>query len=885
MSVLAKALHDLPASGDDGFEGLVARLLTRLTGIPYLVRRSGSQQGRDLDSSGNASGSIFVECKRYEEASALDERGLRTQIEITANAAPDFDMWVLATTRSVDGSAAEWLAAKTRELGADFFVLPCGREPAYADLDFLAAGYADEVVALCKANGTDTAVLRAFLRTVKTTTAFEPALARMRAALSSATVGLPTFRSRLNESLDGMLRDEAASRLRLNAPLASGESSPIDVMRMGVQQRLDGFAAGARAPGASRICVVQGDEGNGKSWAVASWVRSFFRLAAAPPVFWFRSAASKELGIRDLARLAVTQLQTSDEEVFRKKLQRWLGTRSDAAAVVVLDGINERHTFEFWTEYIGHLIAETSPNVLVVITCRPDTWRRQLQPRLHLAALQVDVAEFDEGEFALAMTGQPRDIVEKLWALGPVARKPRYLADALAYLRRGGDVSEITVEMLQYDAWRSRCRTRKDYPVAPEEFEELLKQLANEMGNRVTAGDFKDLFPVHPNAAAVLSELASGGVLRKDGVTVSLERPYLVEGLSLLLVDMLKSAAPGAVAELRQQVGVFVHDTQRNPLTAEICGSAAYKALADQSVRDEVAVALTLEFLDCQNAEQSSIEGVIALASKRPLVISQVAEALWASTGVDSTIERMVLHGLVQLAKNAQPGSVTLRETVNVLTRWAGFIHEHGEFYRSDAGEITARSSASVNAVAPLPGLTQLSDDGAVVLTRVENQRLIRLCRLALAVSSLADRQTFFPVVFISLVADSVMLTSRGNVSGWVLGTSRSTLKQHTEAALARVDTLRALALESKQRIKKLLLEATAVPCLAAELQRARHEREVAMHNDPLRNLLRRPTREELPALLTNASSPLRGRIKAASKYASDPTFDFPDAFVSELRA
>jgi len=75
ISALAAALQLLPASGDRGFEGLVERLLTKLTGTSFLVRRSGSQQGRDIDSE-----SVFVECKRYEESTELDERGLLTQV-------------------------------------------------------------------------------------------------------------------------------------------------------------------------------------------------------------------------------------------------------------------------------------------------------------------------------------------------------------------------------------------------------------------------------------------------------------------------------------------------------------------------------------------------------------------------------------------------------------------------------------------------------------------------------------------------------------------------------------------------------------------------------------------------------------------------------------
>ncbi len=39
----------LPPTGSDGFEGLLAAVLTDLTGISFVLAKSGSQQGRDGD--------------------------------------------------------------------------------------------------------------------------------------------------------------------------------------------------------------------------------------------------------------------------------------------------------------------------------------------------------------------------------------------------------------------------------------------------------------------------------------------------------------------------------------------------------------------------------------------------------------------------------------------------------------------------------------------------------------------------------------------------------------------------------------------------------------------------------------------------------------------
>jgi hypothetical protein len=53
-------------AGYDGFEGLVAKLLERLTGQCFYLSLSGRQEGRDL-----ASNSLMVECKRYDDSTSL----------------------------------------------------------------------------------------------------------------------------------------------------------------------------------------------------------------------------------------------------------------------------------------------------------------------------------------------------------------------------------------------------------------------------------------------------------------------------------------------------------------------------------------------------------------------------------------------------------------------------------------------------------------------------------------------------------------------------------------------------------------------------------------------------------------------------------------------
>ena len=62
---LTQALRRLTPTGPDGFEGLIHRLVERLTGYSLYLARAGDQSGRDMRSGGAAASTNAVECKRY----------------------------------------------------------------------------------------------------------------------------------------------------------------------------------------------------------------------------------------------------------------------------------------------------------------------------------------------------------------------------------------------------------------------------------------------------------------------------------------------------------------------------------------------------------------------------------------------------------------------------------------------------------------------------------------------------------------------------------------------------------------------------------------------------------------------------------------------------
>jgi hypothetical protein len=881
VNPLAAALQALPATGPQGFEVLIATLLGSLTGVAFLPGRSGDQKGRDLDSERRAPWLVVVECKKYRDTTALNERELQSEINIAVEAEPQLDLWVLASSRYLDANLSRWLEQIAKTKAVDYLVLSCGTPQEPASLDFLCAAFAAAVLTRCKAFLPDTSALEAYLSELRAAPGFTGALSNMRAVLAGPTVGFPTFRNRLNEDLAHTMASNLLSRGRLNVPLVVEAPSTPSVARTAFVKGLTDFFRISSDGHRTSLCVVHGEEGNGKSWALASWLNWVLRQKHAPAVFWFSSSDCRDEGpLSELSRLAGDRLSLGRTIDFRAKLERWLGRSGQASAIIVLDGINERHDAGFWARYLVRLIGELERRVSVVLTCRSQTWQGNLADLVGLRAHLIEVGPFDDDEFSAALAGLDQQTIERLWRLGPLARKPRYLADAIEYVKEHGSAESLTVERLYYEAWNRRTRTRTDYPLASMRFESLLMHLASQLQNRIAARQVMEGLPVISGSQDILGELATGGVLREVPGGFRIEEPYLVEGLSLLLVDVLRTAA-GHTSELRQRIAEWLGDTHLYPLTAKICAASSYKVLLDPDVRTEVAVALTLEFLNCQNASQESIDGILSLACGRTDVIAALCEELWSVHGVDSSVERAILRGLVRAAETAQRGDAL----VNVLTRWAGFVHEDGELRRTEPSEHLSELRGRVRRLAPQEGRVVLDSDGTLALTRIGNQRLLRLARLALAVVSFADRQMFFPVLLSSLLADAVIRGSRTEVCMWILTSSRQPLQELTAEALERVEGLQRLEPDEANRVGRALLSALGAPQLAGRLEALRAGAPRSQIEERFARIFNTPKPEEVPGYLVDRTIASRHRLALARKMAKDPDFKYPDAFVSEFLA
>ena len=190
------------------------------------------------------------------------------------------------------------------------------------------------------------------------------------------------------------------------------------------------------------------------------------------------------------------------------------------------------------------------------------------------------------------------------------------------------------------------------------------------------------------------------------------------------------------------------------------------------------------------------------------------------------------------------------------------------------------RISEQFTALRPHP----LASDGRLFLTRVEDQRLLRLSRLAVAVSSQADRTVFFRVLENFLVANSVMKTYRAKVALWAASSSRTTLDAEVERFLVDIRQADWIDEDDATSLEHQLLEAIASLRYVHRLRALRIRADADERRVEFRRVFHRPSRQEMPEFLRTSEAG-RDKLELASQYASDRSFEFPTEFVDEVCA
>ncbi len=629
-----------PAAGPDGFEGLVAQALATMTGRTFRLARSGNQFGRDA---GTPAGrfSIVMEAKRYSDSVPIQELAGKATLAAFA-LAEGVDLWALAATVEV-GEGHERMLAEILETGGISLLTLDWPATGLPPLAVALAAAKDDLLAWStgRVSAADLAVLRAGLDDVAADSSFADAAAELCATLSPGLLGLGAFRARNDEWCRDRFADLRKARLEFSQSLAPLAAATTSIERPAVTARIrTAIEAARRDADGDTFALVLGDEGAGKSWAVARWWlddsdRPILLLSAGRIA---DQLIAGEDGVDMLVRLAAHQDGRTGDAVtmrrWRRRFERWSrASPSRDRFAVVVDGLNETSGKSWATIILKLLPVVRDLGGVVIVTCRHAYWHRDVARRMAGGRAEpVEVGNYDDAEFAAILSSNELVAEELPPELDAFMRNPRVCALALTLLPGLPGIRDLTVERLLVEYWRARLIERGDLLGHDDvDFDELLRRHALEYRERPGVDFARDEWRTRSGAAQRgdgrdlandLSDIEEGRFFRPGGAVggrYAFRDEVVPFALGLLVADDLR----GAAAQLPDRSLDELLETALDPIrgfdqVADILAAAVTIASLDSAFPSRGVSALVTGFMALQNVDGGVLERLVPPMEARP---------------------------------------------------------------------------------------------------------------------------------------------------------------------------------------------------------------------------------------------------------------------------
>lgn len=765
---LRTALQSLSPSGPEGFEGLIQQLLSALTGYRFYLAQSGSQAGRDLATS-RIGTVLAVECKRYGAERELDQTELLGKLMQAEMTILQLDVWVLVASRDVPEQLYSLLDTAGRRLGVDVQIIAAG-DGSPSTLEVLCAHAPDAVLRHFRAAGIAVRGLQSELRRITEHEAFAFRRDGLRDAFSK-NAGYESLRDRTAKLLVRQFASDVESRAAFGQPINIEGQAQCGrlVWRVLAAEVIEAWLSGWRLD--HHPIAVLGEEGDGKTWAVASWLHAHLQQGEAfPPVLWIPSADTTEANWETLITHTLARRLGGELERWRLRLRRWCEgwQKPMPALVVVIDGLNERHDAVWWRPLLES--ADSSPwrqSCALMLTARTAFWPPLRRAR-HLEFEEYIVPPFSDGELEVALSKvglHRKDVNQEVLSL---VRKPRYFDLALQFRERLVTSGDITVARLIYEDWRDRY-ARRVLPLDDEAFQGLISKLAAEQRRHAEGVDrtrLNDAMAHIEQRQAALNELEMGGVLIRDGSNVRVEPRRLALGLGVVLAAELKK--PGLHTTAEQRLAEWLEPHSDMDLKGAIVESAVLHAMISADYTTETRSALLAAWLTHRNMQTPSPYVVGAYLPNDPDAYFMAAECLWSDAIDDGVAQRALRTAFLRWRGEESLAPVFTRW----LRRWLAFVHVDGSpvaVRPQDRGERRQKLEAALQRAAPIGDFRYVGRS----FVGIEDEGLLRLGRLSLGLIAEGDRTQHAAALADAYVADSLMqFPEKADLLRWVIRTS-----------------------------------------------------------------------------------------------------------------
>ena len=503
---LRDILLALPPSGKDGFEGVFAEALSRISGVPFRLAKGGTQFGID-GAAAHAEDAICFECKRYDKEPSASEVVIK--IEDLCRRKDEADLlWVLACTASISTQLADRLRGKAAKDGIEILVLDWTGDPPLLTVVLAKAGtpIIDKIATL--SGGVEKNELEEIFVAIQGQEGFEPQADKIRGRLNASETATIRAAEKNRKWFADRFRNTRQARLDLGQPLAP---NAVEVLH---GERDDLVSCAVAQLQSEEPVVLLGDEGCGKSWLAAKVIeqQESHTLTALFSAEQLPDRVDSGQAVDLLAKQLIRQTdgdpnddtllkrwcrrinawverirlvhQTDDDpndDTLLKRRRSRIDGRTERIRpgrfLIVLDGLNQRPKKDWGRiiEAFKHLSEKAGGRLLV--TCRSHYFRTNIKGRLFDPLGEIIVPAWTEEERNVLLRRVGIDPMMLDQQAANSLLNPRLLGIALNVLPLDDmDAWQgLTVERLLFEHIRAAERDNADHETSQDFADRLIR--------------------------------------------------------------------------------------------------------------------------------------------------------------------------------------------------------------------------------------------------------------------------------------------------------------------------------------------------------------------------------------------------------------------------
>ncbi|MDM8568822.1 hypothetical protein QUF50_04800 [Thiotrichales bacterium HSG1] len=779
---LGKLYH----SGDDGFEGLITKLLESLTERKFFLAKSGSQGGKDIISEerGNR---IFVECKHYEpknKKSKPTEAELREKLADTLvkNADNIPDVWILVTTtHRIDAQSYESLEKYSYEHGIGFDTIDSKNDDD-SDLATLCANDPDLTIGHLHLSKNTKVQLKNYLENLSKQANYSQRLKGLKEKFTHEFIGFDNYKHHQNQWLSKCLASESESRAVFGQALNIKKNTDF-IPREKANEKLKVWIKTWKEH--NKPFVMLGEEGDGKTWATATWLNCYITNPIFPPVIFINSKSiSSNEPYTLLADVLKKQLDEPRNGHWEKRLKNWLHREKTSIPlfILVLDGLNENIKFDWRGLLESFNVEPWIGRVAIIFTCRTEYWKKHFEYLNYSSEHVWPLPNFDDEELLQALDKKGLNLDDIHPSLKDLIAKPRYFDLVVRLKNKIVDSGDITVERLIYEDWKDRIG-RKQQIINDEDFLGLISEISEKFNNNsLNKQDIKNTIENYSeNYTDVFEEFVSSKILVHEHGKYKVDENFLVIGLGKLLADEVWHISDDGITDIEETIAKLLEPQPGMDIKAKICGAAVYQALMANDFPESARKVLFLYWINQQNLEDETWNRIPAYFPVRPETYLNITENLWSSSNNNQMAQDMMMESFLKYREWDKIKPIFIQ----YFERWMSFVHIYGYTYqeidkKEEKQKITKRLGENSLNIGTL-------NIASYNLEIIDDRGLLRLARIALAIISHQSRKLYIKAIMTGILAQNAMgyVDTEGEMS-WILKTTPDNIWPLVEKEVAK---------------------------------------------------------------------------------------------------